>query len=133
MTKIFRVMNMTILLEIILFSIFSNTSLAQFYGTHIYAIQIENENQGYLRLTFNPDGTIIGEARILSEEYPLPLIGIYGRTIFIIKYKLSNNTEILDHCRFISEVEFIGFERYKKNGIPIKEIAKVFGSRRDNI
>ena len=118
------------LFEIILFAV---ASWAQFYGTHLYAIQVENEQKGYINVTFNPDGTLIGEAHILSEDEPLPLMGIWGRTFFVYKYKLSNDIEIINHCRFISEIEFVGFQRYKKNGVPEKKIVKVFGSKRDNI
>ena len=130
MKKNFIVITMTIFFEMLLFI---GTSLAQFYGAQIYAIQVEDEDKGYISLTFNPDGTIIGQAHILSEEGPLPLIGVWGDTLFIYKYRLSNDIEILNHCRFISKFEFIGFERHKKNGTPEKEISKVFGSKRDYI
>jgi len=130
MKKNFIVISMTIFLEMLLLS---GASLAQFYGTQLYAIQVEEENRGYISLTFNPDGTIIGQARLKSEEGPLPLLGVWGNTLFIYKYRLSNDTEILNHCRFISELEFIGFERHKKNGVPQKEISKIFGSKRDNV
>jgi len=130
MKKNFIVISMTIFFEMLLFA---GTSPAQFYGTHLYAIQVEDEDKGYISLTFNPDGTIIGQARLISEEKPLPLIGVWRNTLFVYKYRLSNDTEILNHCRFISGFEFIGFERHKKNGVPEKKISKVFGSKRDNV
>ena len=130
MIKKFLIIPMALLFEII---IFFSTCQAQFYGTQLFAIQVEEEDKGYISLTFNPDGTIIGEVRLISEEKPLPIIGVWGNTLFIYKYQLSNDTEILNHCRFISEFEFIGFERQKKNGVPDREILKVFGSKRDNV
>ena len=130
MKKNFIVITMSIFFEMLLLS---SVSMAQFYGTQLFAIQVEEEDKGYINLTFNPDGTIIGEARLISEEEPLPLIGVWGNTLFIYKYQLANDTEILNHCRFISESEFIGFERQKKNGVPKKEISRVFGSKRDNV
>ncbi len=113
--------------------LFFNLSLAQFNGTHTFALFVENEKQGHLTLTFNPDGTIVGQADMVNEEVPLPLVGMWGKKIFVIKYTLSDKTEILDHCRFTSEIEFIGFERYKRKGVRTQGIAKIFGSKRSNI
>lgn len=111
--------------------IFAGSAMAQFMGTHTYSIQVGSIDQGYLTVTFNPDGTITGEAR-LSGRKPLPVAGIYGRTVFVIKYVLEDGTEILDHCRFVSEEQFIGFERYIVNGTA-KGITKITGLRKDNI
>ena len=111
--------------------IFSHISQAQFNGTHTFAFFVEGEKQGYLTLTFNPDGTIVGQACMGNEE--LPLVGMWGKKIFVIKYTLSDNTEILDHCRFVSEFEFIGFERYKRKGVRTQGITKISGSKRSNI
>ncbi|MGA1874822.1 MAG: hypothetical protein ACMUIA_04375 [bacterium] len=111
----------------------ASLSLAQFNGTHIYSLHLEGEEQGYVTVTFNPDGTIVGEARLLFEEKPLPLLGRWGKTIFVIKYRLSDNTVILDHCRFVSDTEFIGFERSSKDGVAVEGIARIFGSERENI
>lgn len=108
-----------------------SSALAQFSGTHTYAIRVGSLEQGYLTVTFNADGTITGEA-YLSGRQPIPLSGMYSKTIFVIKYELNDGTQVLDHCRFISQEEFIGFERYTANGDP-KGMTKITGLKKDKI
>ncbi|MEW6381346.1 MAG: hypothetical protein AB1611_17325 [bacterium] len=119
----------TVLTAVVLFA---GVALAQFSGTHTYAIRVGSIEQGYLVVTFNPDGTISGKAQLSGRGQALPLAGVYGETIFVIKYILEDGTEVLDHCRFISEDEFIGFERYSVNG-DLKGVTKISGLKKDNI
>jgi hypothetical protein len=106
--------------------------MAQFSGTHTYAIRVGSLDQGYLTVTFNDDGTISGEA-LLSGKEPIPLAGVYGKTIFVVKYELHDGTKVLDHCRFISQEEFIGFERYTANNGNPQGMTKITGLRKDKI
>lgn len=106
--------------------------MAQFSGTHTYAIRVGSLDQGYLTVTFNDDGTITGEAHLSGKE-PIPLSGMYGKTIFVVKYELNDGTKVLDHCRFVSTEEFIGFERYSNdNGNP-QGMTKITGLKKDKI
>ncbi|MEW5800989.1 MAG: hypothetical protein AB1847_02685 [bacterium] len=109
-----------------------STVLAQFSGTHTYAIRIGTVDQGYLTVTFNSDGSITGNV-LLSDKEAIPLSGVYGKSIFVIKYKLDDGTEVLDHCRFISEDEFIGFERYTADNGDSIGMTKINGLRKDKI
>ena len=106
--------------------------MAQFSGTHTYAIRVGSLDQGYLTVTFNEDRTITGEARLSGKE-PIPLSGVYGKTIFVVKYELKDGTEVLDHCRFVSQEEFIGFERYTANNGNPQGMTKISGLRKDKI
>jgi hypothetical protein len=106
--------------------------MAQFSGTHNYAIRVGSLDQGYLTVTFNEDGTITGEARLAGKE-PIPLSGVYGKSIFVVKYELDDGTGVLDHCRFTSEEEFIGFERYITNNGDHQGMTKITGLRKDKI
>ncbi|MCL6584583.1 MAG: hypothetical protein K6U11_13210 [bacterium] len=131
--KFIFTLSLTIFAILAAASFFVGTALAQFFGTHTYAIRVGSIEQGYLTVTFNPDGTILGKAQLLGQgRQPIPLSGIYGETIFVIKYTLEDGTEVLDHCRFISEDEFIGFERYVVDG-DIRGITKISGLKKDNI
>ena len=106
--------------------------MAQFSGTHTYAIRVGSLDQGYLTVTFHEDGTITGEARLTGKE-PVPVSGMYGKTIFVVKYELNNGTQVLDHCRFISAEEFIGFERYTANNGDPQGMTRISGLRKDKI